>query len=98
MENLKAQTGLAILKADGDKIRQDLLGQFDDLCLMQCPIIEEIIDTQMLVYSNKVDFAKRCGLISNQVAQELVNDLGLEIEALYQAITKKQAAHSKQRD
>lgn len=93
MENLKQKDGLQILKADAEKIRQDLSGQFGDLCLMQCPIVEEIIDTQMLVYTKEVDFAKRCGIISEQVATELVNDLSIEIEDLYQAITENQATH-----
>lgn len=98
MEDLKQKQGLEILKADGEQIRQDLSGQFDELCLMQCPIIEEIIDTQMLVYTKKVDFAKRCGLVSEEVGSSLVNDLSVEIEALYQAITKKQASQSDTKD
>ncbi|MFD1671178.1 DUF1507 family protein [Agrilactobacillus yilanensis] len=98
MDNLKQKNGLEILKADGEKIRQDLTGQFGDLCLMQCPIVEEIIDTQMLVYSKEVDFAKRCGLISEQVATDLVNELSVEIEDLYQAITQNQASQLDKKD
>lgn len=98
MENLKQKNGLEILKADADKIRQDLAGQFGDLCLMQCPIVEEIIDTQMLVFTKEVDFAKRCGLITEQAAAELVNDLSIEIEDLYQAITQNQAENTTKKD
>ncbi|MCD2255268.1 DUF1507 family protein [Agrilactobacillus fermenti] len=90
MEKTKSNKALTVLKTDAKKIRQELFGQFDELCLMQCPIVEEIMDTQMLVFSREVDFAKRCDLISKETALMLINDLSLEIEAFYQEITKKQ--------
>ena len=51
---IKQETiGYVTLKSDAAKIEALLTKQFDALCLSQCPIIEEIIDTQLFGFTKR---------------------------------------------
>lgn len=96
---IKQETiGYMTLKSDAAKIEALLTKQFDALCLSQCPIIEEIIDTQLFGFTKEVDFAKRVRLISDQEGSQLVNELETRINQLYLEIYQTQTQNEVHRN
>ncbi len=79
----------AILKADADKILKLIKVQMDNLTMPQCPLYEEVLDTQMFGLSREIDFAVRLGLIEPFEGKELLDALEQELSALHDASTKK---------
>ncbi|TGV01617.1 DUF1507 family protein, partial [Mesorhizobium sp. M00.F.Ca.ET.186.01.1.1] len=57
------QKALALLKADADKIYKLIDVQMENLTMPQCPLYEEVLDTQMFGLSREVEYAVRLGLI-----------------------------------
>lgn len=82
--------GYLTLKADAEKIQKLLTQQFKALCLSQCPIVEEIIDTQMFGFSKEVDFAKRVQLITPAEGSALVSELEESVNQIYTQIYQAQ--------
>jgi uncharacterized protein YlaN (UPF0358 family) len=79
----------ALLKADADKILKLIRVQMDNLTMPQCPLYEEVLDTQMFGLSREIDFAVRLGLIEEQTGKELLDRLERELSVLHEAFTKK---------
>ncbi|MFC3884247.1 YlaN family protein [Bacillus songklensis] len=79
----------ALLKADADKILKLIRVQMDNLTMPQCPLYEEVLDTQMFGLSREIDFAVRLGLIEEQAGKALLDRLERELSALHEAFTKK---------
>ncbi|MEC2074739.1 YlaN family protein [Metabacillus fastidiosus] len=80
---------LALLKADADKIMKLIKVQMDNLTMPQCPLYEEVLDTQMFGLSREIDFAVRLGLIEQQEGKALLDSLERELSALHDAFTTK---------
>ncbi|PLS16547.1 hypothetical protein CVD28_15800 [Bacillus sp. M6-12] len=79
----------ALLKADADKILKLIKVQMDNLTMPQCPLYEEVLDTQMFGLSREIDFAVRLGLVEETVGKELLEALEHELSALHEASMKK---------
>ena len=79
----------ALLRADADKILQLIKVQMENLTMPQCPLYEEVLDTQMFGLSREIDFAVRLGLVSEKDGKELLESLERELSALHEASTKK---------
>ena len=79
----------ALLKADADKILQLIQVQMYNLTLPQCPLYEEVLDTQMFGLSREIDFAVRRVLLDERVGKTLLDRLERELSALHEAFTKK---------
>jgi len=79
----------ALLNADAEKILRLIRVQMDNLTMPQCPLYEEVLDTQMFGLSREIDFAVRLGLIEEQFGKNLLNRLEKELSALHEAFTKK---------
>lgn len=79
----------ALLKADADKILKLIKVQMDNLTMPQCPLYEEVLDTQMFGLSREIDFAVRLGLIEIVEGKELLDALEKELSSLHDASTKK---------
>jgi uncharacterized protein YlaN (UPF0358 family) len=79
----------AILKADADKILKLIKVQMDNLTMPQCPLYEEVLDTQMFGLSREIDFAVRLGLIEVFEGKELLDSLEQQLSVLHEASTKK---------
>jgi uncharacterized protein YlaN (UPF0358 family) len=77
-----------LLKADADKILKLIKVQMDNLTMPQCPLYEEVLDTQMFGLSREIDFAVRLGLIEDQLGKDLMDTLEKELSALHDAFTK----------
>jgi uncharacterized protein YlaN (UPF0358 family) len=83
------EKALALLKADADKIMKLIQVQMDNLTMPQCPLYEEVLDTQMFGLSREIDFAVRLNLIDEREGKALLDSLERELSALHEAFTKK---------
>ncbi|MCM3616405.1 YlaN family protein [Sutcliffiella horikoshii] len=79
---------ISLLKADSDKILKLIQVQMDNLTMPQCPLYEEVLDTQMFGLSREMDFAVRLGLITEKEGKEILSKLEKELSALYEAWEK----------
>ena len=59
------------LNKDADRILQLIKVQMDNLTLPQCPLYEEVLDTQMFGLQ-KVDFAVELGLVDSEAGKGLM--------------------------
>jgi uncharacterized protein YlaN (UPF0358 family) len=83
------EKALALLQADAEKILKLIKVQMDNLTMPQCPLYEEVLDTQMFGLSREIDFAVRLGLIEATVGKEILDKLERELSALHDASLRK---------
>ncbi|SER06814.1 YlaN family protein [Piscibacillus halophilus] len=86
------QQALALLKADADQILQLIKVQMDNLTMPQCPLYEEVLDTQMYGLSREVDFAVRLKLINESTGKDILENLERELSALHEAYQKHKSS------
>lgn len=79
------QQAIEILKSDAQKIQQLIRVQMDNLTMPQCPLYEEVLDTQMFGLSRAIDFAVRLGLIQRDTGKHILSQLETELTHLYNA-------------
>lgn len=79
----------ALLKADADKILKLIKVQMDNLTMPQCPLYEEVLDTQMFGLSREIEFATRLGLIEEKEGKSLLESLERELSSLHEASLKR---------
>lgn len=83
------ERALVQLQADADKIAQLIKVQMDHLTMPQCPLYEEVLDTQMYGLSREIDFAVKLGLIERFKGNEILSLLEKEMTVLHEIYTKK---------
>ncbi|EJY4042199.1 TPA: YlaN family protein [Staphylococcus pseudintermedius] len=76
------------LNNDADRILQLIKVQIDNLTLPQCPLYEEVLDTQMYGLQKEVDFAVNLGLVSEEDGKKLMLRLEKELSKLHEAFTR----------
>ncbi|WP_141431320.1 YlaN family protein [Bacillus sp. 03113] len=79
----------ALLKADAKKILKLIKVQMDNLTMPQCPLYEEVLDTQMFGLSREIDFAVRLGLIEEKDGKAILDELEIELSILHEASIRK---------
>ncbi|MFE8695326.1 YlaN family protein [Cytobacillus sp. FJAT-53684] len=79
----------ALLKADADKILKLIKVQMDNLTMPQCPLYEEVLDTQMFGLSREIEFAFRLGLIEESEGKAILGELEKELSILHEASVRK---------
>ncbi|EIJ79437.1 YlaN family protein [Bacillus methanolicus] len=79
----------ALLKADADKILKLIKVQMDNLTMPQCPLYEEVLDTQMFGLSREIDFAVRLGLVDEKEGKAILAKLERELSILHEASQRK---------
>ncbi|WP_433749388.1 YlaN family protein [Falsibacillus pallidus] len=84
-----SEKALELLKADAEKILRLIKVQMDNLTMPQCPLYEEVLDTQMFGLSREIDFAVRLGLIEDKEGKAMIGSLERELSALHEASLKK---------
>lgn len=84
------EKALRLLQEDASKIEKLIEVQMENLTTRQCPLYEEVLDTQMYGFSREVDFAVRAGLIAELAGKEIVNRLERNLAMLYEALEKKE--------
>ncbi|PWA13374.1 hypothetical protein DCC39_00330 [Pueribacillus theae] len=78
----------ALLKADANKILKLIEVQMENLTMPQCPLYEEVLDTQMFGLSKEIDFAIRLGLVDEIDGKQLMESLEKQLTVLHEASTK----------
>ncbi|WP_028611145.1 YlaN family protein [Paenibacillus harenae] len=84
------EKALRLLQEDAGKIEKLIEVQMENLTTRQCPLYEEVLDTQMYGFSREVDFAVRAGLITEMAGKEIVSRLERNLALLYEALDKKE--------
>jgi uncharacterized protein YlaN (UPF0358 family) len=79
----------SLLKADANKILKLIKVQMDNLTMPQCPLYEDVLDTQMFGLSREIDFAVRLGLIDEKSGKHLLDELETELLLLHESSIKK---------
>lgn len=75
---------LALLRADAEKIYKLIDVQMENLTMPQCPLYEEVLDTQMFGLSREIEFAVRLGLIDDDIGREIMGDLERKLAHLHE--------------
>lgn len=75
---------VALLKEDADQILRLIEVQIDNLMAPQCPLYEEVLDTQMFGLSREIDFAVRLELIAEDEGRALLDNLEHKLSVLYE--------------
>lgn len=83
------EKALKILKDDTEKIAQLIKVQMNNLTMPQCPLYEEVLDTQMYGLSREIDFAIKLGLIERVEGKEIIASLEKELSILHEIHTEK---------
>lgn len=83
------EKALVLLQADAEKIMKLIKVQMDNLTMPQCPLYEEVLDTQMFGLSREIDFAVRLGLIEESEGKAILDKLEHELTALHEAFMNK---------
>jgi uncharacterized protein YlaN (UPF0358 family) len=78
------QKALALLRADAEKIYKLIDVQMENLTMPQCPLYEEVLDTQMFGLSREVEFAVRLGLIEEEIGREIMGSLERKLADLHE--------------
>jgi|SRR5699024_4434704 len=74
----------ALLMADAEKIMRLIEVQIDNLTMPQCPLYEEVLDTQMFGLSREIDFAVRLQLITEKEGKALLDNLEKKLNILHE--------------
>ncbi|RKD75495.1 MULTISPECIES: YlaN family protein [Sinobaca] len=88
--SVKAETehkekAYALLVADAEKIRKLIEVQMENLTMPQCPLYEEVLDTQMFGLSREIDFAIRLNLIEDATGKHILSELERKLSAFHEA-------------
>ncbi|MCT6923971.1 MULTISPECIES: YlaN family protein [Bacillales] len=83
------EKALTQLQADAEKIARLIKVQMDNLTMPQCPLYEEVLDTQMFGLSREIDFAVKLGLIEREQGKGILDSLEKELSLLHDAYTEK---------
>ncbi|MCD2136550.1 YlaN family protein [Salinicoccus halitifaciens] len=94
-EELRHQA-YAQLEADADRIVQLIKVQMDNLTMPQCPVYEEVLDTQMYGLSKQVNFAVRLGLVDAEDGRELLEKLEIEVSKVHDLYMQEEKLESKE--
>ncbi|SFE42280.1 Uncharacterized protein YlaN, UPF0358 family [Alteribacillus iranensis] len=84
-----SEKAYALLKADAEKIRKLIEVQMDNLTMPQCPLYEDVLDTQMFGLSREIDFAVRLNLIDEDTGKQILNELERKLAAFHEATVGK---------
>jgi len=83
------QKALVLLRADAEKIYKLIDVQMENLTMPQCPLYEEVLDTQMFGLSREVEFAVRLGLIDEEIGRDIMDSLERKLAHLHELYDQK---------
>lgn len=84
----KNRRALELLRKDAEKILKLIEVQMEHLTMPQCPLYEEVLDTQMFGLSREIDFAVRLNLIEQQTGREILAGLESKVAELHEVFNK----------
>ncbi len=79
---------LQLLRQDAEKILKLIEVQMDHLTMPQCPLYEEVLDTQMFGLSREIDFAVRLQLIDEHTGKQILDNLEKKFAELHESYKK----------
>lgn len=83
-ESLKVQA-VEQLEKDANAIIQLIKVQMDNLTAPQCPVFEEVLDTQMFGLSKEIAFAVKLGLIDKAHGRAILDELEQKVSEVHEA-------------
>jgi uncharacterized protein YlaN (UPF0358 family) len=83
------QKALHLLQEDANKIEKLIEVQMENLTTRQCPLYEEVLDTQMYGFSRQVDYATRVGLVTEAAGKDILSKLERNLAQLYEALANR---------
>ena len=83
-QEVQNATAIQLLHDEADSILQLLKNQ-ETLCL-SCPVVEEIIDTKMYGFSEKVNFAIDLNIVDKAQGNQLLSKLERDISIFYNTL------------
>ncbi|PYZ97881.1 hypothetical protein CR205_04615 [Alteribacter lacisalsi] len=86
----QSEKAYALLKEDAQKILNLIEVQMTNLTMPQCPLYEEVLDTQMFGLSREIDFAIRLNLIREEEGKQLLGQLEQQLSALHEACMREE--------
>jgi uncharacterized protein YlaN (UPF0358 family) len=89
-----AQKAMHLLQEDARKIETLIQVQMENLATRQCPLYEEVLDTQMYGLSREIDFAVRAGLVQEAEGKDLLVNLERNLAQLYEALAINQNSNN----
>jgi uncharacterized protein YlaN (UPF0358 family) len=81
----QSEKAYALLKEDAEKILKLIDVQMTNLTMPQCPLYEEVLDTQMYGLSREIDFAIRLNLVNEEEGKQLLGQLEKQLSSLHEA-------------
>lgn len=79
------QEATELLVKDAESIVQLIRVQMENLTAPQCPVFEEVLDTQMFGLSKEIHFAVKLGLIDRAHGQEILERLEQQVSEVHAA-------------
>ena len=76
-----------LLLDEAEQILQTIKNQ--EVACTSCPIFEEIMDTKLFGFSEKVKFAIELGVIEDDLGQLMLNKLERAMSEVYESIAEK---------
>lgn len=83
-QEVQNTTAIQLLYDEADNILQMLKRQ-ETLCL-SCPVVEEIIDTKMYGFSEKINFAIDLNIVDKAQGNQLLSKLERDISIFYNTL------------
>lgn len=83
-QEVQNTTAIQLLYDEADNILQMLKNQ-ETLCL-SCPVVEEIIDTKMYGFSEKINFAIDLNIVDKAQGNQLLSKLERDISIFYNTL------------
>ena len=83
-QEVQNATAIQLLYDEADNILQMLKNQ-ETLCL-SCPVVEEIIDTKMYGFSEKINFAIDLNIVDKTQGNQLLSKLERDISIFYNTL------------
>lgn len=81
----QSEKAYALLKEDAEKIVKLIEVQMKNLTMPQCPLYEEVLDTQMFGLSREIDFAIRLNLVTEENGKMILTQLEQQLSKLHEA-------------
>ncbi|WP_232699662.1 YlaN family protein [Brevibacillus daliensis] len=78
------EKALMLLQADAEKIYKLIDVQMENLTMPQCPLYEEVLDTQMFGLSREIEFAVRLGVLKEEDGRSILEELEHKLEDLHE--------------
>jgi len=77
-----------VLIDDAEQILRLIEVQIENFMMPQCPLYEEVLDTQMFGLSREIDFATRLDLIDEAEGKAILDNLERKLNVLHETAQK----------